>query len=246
MSPRPRIIPCLAAALAIASGAGGCSSGRYDAELAGRLEEYRFASAFAALNPEATWLPGTRVGMRLPRQLLTPVAPEQVARLVPPFVADFPVRVATYEALLESNARRSPASLTVGVVPRGERQAADVEKAILDQVRADGSFGQVSFRKGVTVAPVAGGPSAWHVLSLRGEQLFESLVADNPESKRRPGICEIWVSAEPRQDMCVVLAIRVPEDVAGMLDQPPAVLAELVARSVEIAPANPQQAPAAP
>jgi hypothetical protein len=241
MTPRPAPWSRLHFGLLVVVCGVGCSSGRYDADYAQRLTAYHADAAFAGLNRQATTLPGTRLGLRLPRQLFTPVSDEQADRLTPPFLRQFPGRVATYEAMLEANGTRLPASLTVGVVPRADRHVGDVEKAVLEQVRADESFPKVSFRKGVAIQPVAGGPATWHAISLRGEQLFEGVVAGNPESKRRPGACEIWISADPKQEFCTVLAVRVPDDVAGQLTLPPAELAELVARTVEIAP--PEAAP---
>jgi hypothetical protein len=241
MTPRPAPWSRLHSGLLAVVCGVGCSSGRYDADYAQRLVAYHADAAFAGLNRQATTLPGTRLGLRLPRQLFTPVSDEQADRLTPPFLRQFPGHVATYDAMLEANGGRLPASLTIGVVPRAERQVGDVEKAILEQVRADESFPKVAFRKGVTIQPVAGGPATWHVLSLRGEQLFGSEGADNQEPKRRPGACEIWISADPKQEFCTVLAVRVPDDVAGIVAVPPAALAELVARTVEIAP--PEAAP---
>jgi hypothetical protein len=54
------------------------------------------------------------------------------------------------------------------------------------------------------------------------------------EFKKWDGACEIWVSADPKQEFCVVIAVRVPDDVAGVLEAPPAKLAELIARTVTI------------
>lgn len=241
MTPRAAPWSCLHFGLLAVVCGVGCSSGRYDADYAQRLTAYHADAAFAGLNRQPTNLPETRIGLRLPRQLFTPVPDEAADRLTPPFLQQFPNRVATYEAMLQANGVRLPASLTIGVVPRAERQVGDVEKAILEQVRADEAFPKATFRRGVAIQPVAGGPATWHVLSLRGEQLFESEVASNQESKRWPGACEIWISADPKQEFCTVLAVRVPDDVAGMLAVPPAALAELVARTVEIAP--PEAAP---
>lgn len=235
---RPRAMPGsrVSTALLCLVASVGCSTGRYDEAYGERLRAYRADAAFAGLNRQATTLAGTRVALRLPRQIFTAVPDDAAERLTPPYVRQFPGRVATYEAMLDARGVRSPVSLTVGVVPRGERQVGDVEKAILEQVRADEAFPKAAFRRGVAIQPVAGGPATWHVLSLRGDQVFERMVAGNPESKRTPGLCEIWISAEPKQEFCTVLAVRVPEDVAGMLAVPPAELIELVARTVEIAP----------
>ena len=84
------------------------------------------------------------------------------------------------------------------------------------------------------MANVAGGPAVWDVLALKGKQEFESDTAGSVEFKKWDGACEIWVSADPKQEFCVVIAVRVPDDVAEALEAPPAKLAELIARTVTI------------
>jgi hypothetical protein len=93
---------------------------------------------------------------------------------------------------------------------------------------------------------VAGGPAIWDVLSLSGQQEFESTVAGNPDYKKWPGRCEIWVSADPKQEACTVLALRVPDDVANQLQVPVPEMIELVARTVEPVAAPAEEPPAEP
>ena len=70
------------------------------------------------------------------------------------------------------------------------------------------------------------------MLTLEGDQPFELVDSGNPVEKRLPGVSEIWVSAEPKQKSCVVLAWRVPAEVAAGI--PLASLAPLTARPVPI------------
>jgi hypothetical protein len=84
------------------------------------------------------------------------------------------------------------------------------------------------------------------VLTLVGPQVFESVVAGNPEYKRWDGTCEIWLSADKQQELITVLAWRVPEKAAGSLAVPLPQLAETVARTVAIVPAQPAADAAAP
>ena len=50
--------------------------------------------------------------------------------------------------------------------------------------------------------------------------------------KRLPGTTEIWLSAEPGQKACVILAWRVPDDVAASLPVPK--ISQLTARTVRL------------
>lgn len=72
------------------------------------------------------------------------------------------------------------------------------------------------------------------------------VVAGNPEYKRWDGTCEIWLSAEPEQELITILAWRVPEKVAGSLSVPLAQLAEVAARTVVITPPPDPAAAATP
>ena len=114
---------------------------------------------------------------------------------------------------------------------------ADVEKTILDQVRPDEAFHEGGVGEGAD-----GGAGCRRSRRLgravaRGAAgVREPDVAGNPEYKQWPGTCEIWVSADPKQEFCTVLALRVPVDVAAQLQARPAELVELVARTVEILP----------
>jgi hypothetical protein len=212
----------------------GCASRPYEQDYQKRVADYRGQAVFATLSTDPTEFAGGRLRLRLPSILGLPQEDDGTKiRARPPFVRDFPGYAAAYEKLLAMNTMQLPAVLTVGVVPATERRHGDVERAILEQVRRDEAFPKADWERGKTVEPVAGGPAMWDVLSLSGQQEFESLVAGNPEYKMWPGRCEIWVSADPKQEACTVLALRVPDDVANQLPVPVAEMIELVARTVE-------------
>jgi hypothetical protein len=50
------------------------------------------------------------------------------------------------------------------------------------------------------------------------------------------GTGELWVSTAADRDYCVLICVRMPNDVAGQFRNTPAQLAELMARRVEILP----------
>jgi hypothetical protein len=56
----------------------------------------------------------------------------------------------------------------------------------------------------------------------------------------------VWVSADPKQEACTVLALRVPDDVANQLQVPVPEMIELVARTVEPVAAPTEEPPAEP
>ena len=118
-------------------------------------------------------------------------------------------------------------------MPAAERRREDVKQVILEQVRRDESFRKAAWGKPRQVEDVTGQPRTWDVLTLEGEQPFELIDTGSPVEKRRPGVTEIWVSADPKQKACVVLAWRVPDEVAAAVSL--ATLAPLTARTVSIA-----------
>jgi hypothetical protein len=219
----------------------GCSSSGYDKDLAARIDAYRSAAEFSALNTEPTPLAGGRVLVRAPRLFTAQFDdPEKEDRATPPFLRDYPGFQRAFEAQLDVPNAKLPAVLTVGIVPSAERSRDDIEADVLRQVRGEESFRGASWQKGRELPDVAGVTRKWDVLTLKGGQLFDRIIAENTESKRSDGTSQIWVSADPGQEFCTVLAWRVPEEVATAvkLDD----LAPLVARTNQIVPA---QAPVA-
>jgi len=235
MRPTCSVSTGVAVALGAVVAFGGCSAGTYDKDYASRVAAYRGEAVFAVLTKDPVG--EGRVRVRLPRQL-APMEDDDGSKIraLPPFVRTFPGHVGSQEVKLAAGNAQLPVVLSLGIVPTAVMRHADVEKTILDQVRANESFTKAAWEKGRTVEPVAGGPAVWDVLSLEGQQEFESLTAGNPEYKQWPGTCEIWVSADPKQEFCAVLALRAPVDVVAQLQARPAELVELVARTVEILP----------
>lgn len=225
---------CAATVLLVCCGPmiGGCSSSAYDREHAERFRAYGSAAEFAPLANESTALADGAVSLRLPREFRDQV--DDVKEATPAFLRDFPGFVAAYRSMRTEGGTQFPVAVVVGVVPAAERRREDVKRTILAQVRADESFQKAAWdEKPRQVQDDAGQPRAWDVLTLDGDQPFELVSAGSPVEKRQAGVTEIWVSAEPRQKACVVLAWRVPKDVAGAV--PLATLAPLTARTVAIA-----------
>ncbi len=240
----------------------GCSAARYDAKYAKRIETYRAEAPFAYLQPTPESVAG-RLELRLPREFAAvPRRGEQLdettgerkdqptdpSRLRPPFIDQFPGSADTFERRLTADNAEYAASVAIGIVPGDGKQVAAIEAAILRQVQADDAFkGGDETWESRELVPNAGGPSTWRVLSLRGPQIFEGVVATMVEFKRQPGLCEVWVSADPDQERTAVIAWRCPDAIAGSLDTPLSQLAELVARTVAIPADGPDQdADAAP
>lgn len=212
----------------------GCTSRPYEQDYQRRVADFRGSAVFASLAGNPTDFADGRLRLRLPALLGPPAEDDGTKiRARPPFVRDFPGFAAAFEKLLTANNMQLPAVLTVGVVPAAERRHPEVERAILEQVRRDESFPKVDWERGRSVEPIAGGPAVWDVLTLVGSQEYESIVAGNPDYKRWPGRCEIWVSADPKQEICTVLALRVPDDIANQLPVTVPDMIELVARTVE-------------
>lgn len=229
----------------------GCSAARYDADYSKRIETYRAEAPFAYLQQAPESIAG-KLELRLPREFgavpqrenhtdavsgESKDQPTDPSRLRPPFIDQFPGYAATFERRLTADNAEYAASVAIGIVPGDGRQVAAIEAAILSQVQADDAFkngGQAWESR--ELVPIAGGPAAWRVLSLPGPQIFEGVVASMVEFKRQPGLCEVWLSADPDQERTAVIVWRSPAALAGSLDQPISKLAALVARTVSLPP----------
>jgi hypothetical protein len=223
------------ATLALLAGCGllaaGCSSAGHDQDYAQRLNAYANATQFAPLQAEATNAAAGRLAIRLPKEFRDQI--DDRDKGTPPFLRDFPGFVAAYQVQRPVGTTQYPVSLVVGTVPAAERRREDIKQVILEQVRRDESFRKAAWGKPRQVEDVTGQPRTWDVLTLEGEQPFELIDTGSPVEKRRPGVTEIWVSADPKQKACVVLAWRVPDEVAAAVSL--ATLAPLTARTVSIA-----------
>ena len=220
--------------MAVACGAiCGCSSSAYDAAYMKRVAEHRVAGEFAALRTTATAVADGRAALRLPTVLANQLdGSETPARSVPPFLRDFPGFAGAYEAQVNAADGRFPIVLTVGVVPTAERPKEKVAEVILGQVRADEEFVKAAWRKGQSLGDESAALGKWDVLELEGPQPFQVTKADVTVEKRLPGTTAIWLSAEPGQKACVILAWRVPADVREKLPLP--AMAKLTARTVRL------------
>jgi hypothetical protein len=142
-----------------------------------------------------------------------------------------------------NNWERRPVVVTAAV-PVARRRPDDLKREIGEWIGADKAFtlGKWERRK---VTPTKDGPAEWDVISLNGPQLFEAVDATNELGDRNlDGTGELWVSASVDRDYCVLICVRMPNDVAGQFRTSPAQLAELMARRVEILP-PPAEPPAA-
>lgn len=225
----------------------GCSSGSYDRDYAARVEQYRADSEFAALSAEPTVLADGRVAMRLP-VAFTPLDAE-AAFPKPPFIGDFPGFAAAYEVKLKKkDGNEIRPVLTIGFVPTAERRHTEVEQRIQEQARNEIRLDKAEWQRGRPLQPKANGPAVWDLLTLGGEQDFETAVNGALLPLTAPATCEIGVSADPKQEFVTVIALRVPTEVADQLSLPPQQLVELMARAVEIVPVAepPAEPPAAP
>jgi len=210
----------------------GCSSGDYDAAYGTRIVGYRTAGEFARLRGTPTTV-AEIAELRLPQVLENQLDPANTATwATPPFVKDFPGLAAAYEGGFSATDGRIPVVLTVGVVPATERRKDDVEEQILRQVRKDEEFVKAAWQKGQEVVDIAGATRKWDVLELKGPQPFQIEKAEVTAEKRLPGTTEIWVSADPGQKACVILAWRVADDVAANL--PLLEISPLTARTVRL------------
>jgi len=215
----------------------GCSLGDYETEAAKGLAAYRAAAELAPLLPEPTTVLDGRVALRLPRQLTTTVdEAADASRRVPPFVKEFPGHAATYE--MRVGPTKLPVSLAMGCVTGSPARAADVERRILQQVRADAELdaAKVDWQRGRMVPAVGGEETTWDVLVVDGPQAFEIDDSGIMNRKTLPGSCRIWVSADPKQAVCTILAWRLPTEVIDRLEVPLDDLTALVARTVTIRP----------
>lgn len=222
----------------------GCWSAGYDKAYEASLDRYQAEAEFASLHAQPIAFLEEQMQVRVPKVFVKQLdGTESPPHSTPPFVRNFPGFLTAFEASINAVNIQSLALLTLGAVPAAEQTHEDVAATILTQVQEDESFPQVKWEPR-DVQSQAGTTEKWNVLELRGPQLFDQIVAGNPESKRSAGVCAIWVSAQPRQSFCTVIACRAPDGISAAV--PVAKLAELVARTVEVHPTekNPAVPPA--
>ncbi|NDC62498.1 MAG: hypothetical protein EBZ59_00570 [Planctomycetia bacterium] len=217
----------------------GCSSSGYDADLAARVDAFRTASDFSRLLPQPTTLAGGRVRLRVPRVFDRQLdGKENPQRATPPFLREYPGFDRAVEKLGDvAGGRRMAAVLTLGAIASAEKKREDIEAMVLKQVQAEAAFAKAVWRKDRELSGQDGERRRWDVLELKGLQPFDRIAGDNSaESTPSAGHCQVWVSADPKQEHCVVLTWRVPDEMAAAV--PVEELAPLVARSLEHAAAE--------
>ena len=232
--------------LAVAVLAAGCSVGRYDADYAEAVAAFEERAPFAVLRADPAKVGSGSFMLRLPAGFLPlspppppaegqPAARLDPSRLRPPFLPDFPGYDQTFERRFVVGNVEYPWSLAIGVIPSATQPRRQVEALLADKARADESFaGQKPAWEDREVVAVEGGPTAWRVLSLPGQQVFETVVAGNEEHKRRAGVCEFWLAADPDCDQQLLLAWRYPDEVVELMPVTPPQLAKTVARTVAV------------
>ena len=223
---------------------GGCFSRGYETGYSAAVERYRTASEYARLQPQPVALAGDTVKLRYPRFFTTQIDPEKDngETALPSFLRGLPGVKVAFETLIDMNGTKIPVVLTLGVVPAGEKSREEIEADILEQVRKEESFGAAQWTKTREETDFTGAAKRWDVLELKGPQSFLCDVGGKREPKGDiPAVCEIWVSAEPRQDVCTILVWRVPDQAADKF--PLAELAPLTARTLVVE--APQEAAAA-
>jgi len=226
----------------------GCFVGGYDAQYAEAIKAFEESAPFAVLRPEAAVVePGIR--LRLPEGFASlsdqpaadagqPAEKPDPSRLRPPFLPDLSGSDQTFERRFSVAGTEFPYSLAVWAIPAAKPRQA-IEGAILQAARADESFADTKPAwEDRAIVPIAGGPAAWRVLSLDGPQIFETVLAGSEAYQRHPGLCELWLSADPDRERQLLLVWRYPESVAPLLAIPPAEIAATVARTVTIEPAG--------
>jgi len=242
--PTPCHLPAAARGLVLAAGcllmAAGCFSGSYDAAHTRSLSRYRDSSDFQRLHPEPKPLAGGRLRLRVPK-IFTAEPKEK-----PPILDDVPGYCVSVQAILDAgDGAKMPALLSIWSPVDEASGLEDVKKRILTKVQAqkDPGFANPSW---ASVDEPRGGPSSWAVMALRGQQPFDRFAAGpqgEKETKSTEGATQIWVAADSTNKVCAVLMWRVPRELADQvpLDE----LTSLVARTVEMKPAEQPAAPAA-
>lgn len=229
-------------AVVVSVAAAGCSASRYDADYAARIAAFRADAEFAELEDAPRELAEGRVLVRLPMKFAAAADESRMPSLL--FLRGLPEATVFNASLYgPNNWERRPVVVTAAV-PVARRRPDDLKREIGEWIGADKAFtlGKWERRK---VTPTKDGPAEWDVIALDGPQLFEAVDATNELGDRNlDGTGQLWVSAAADRDYCVLICVRMPNDVAGQFRTSPAQLAELMARRVEILP-PPAEPPAA-
>lgn len=221
-------------AMVVSLAAAGCSASRYDADYATRITAFRADAEFAELEPAPRELAAGRVLVRLPMKFAAAADESRLPSLL--FLRGLSEATVFNASLYGPNNWERRPVVVMAAVPVTRRRPDDLKREIGEWIGADKAFtlGKWDRRK---VVPTKGGPAEWDVIALNGPQLFEAVDGTNELGDRNlDGAGELWVSAAADRDYCVLICVRMPNDVAGQFRTSPAQLAELMARCVEILP----------
>lgn len=221
----------------------GCSVSAYDTDYKARVAAFLGDAAFAELDSTPREFADGRVRVHLPTNFDT--VEEESRPVSLSFLRNLEEATAFNAKLFtQTNMERRPV-VVVAAVPTARRKPDDLKREITEWINQDGTFRGREW-KSVKVEATKGGPAEWEVLSLDGEQAFEATTAgvDGLVDQAMQGSGSVWLSTAADRDFCVVVAIRMPDEVAGQFRTASAQLAELMARRVEITPLAALDAPA--
>lgn len=225
-------------AMVVSVVAAGCSASRYDADYATRIAAFRADAEFAELDAIPRELAGGRVRVNFPMKFVT-VEDESSRKTSLGLLKGIDDAVIFNTTLKGTNGVESCPVVVAAAVPTTKRRSDDLRREIDGWMKQDDQFKNLKWDLSKKVAASKGGPSEWAVLKLDGDQDFEAVVpagSTSLEEQRMKGAGEIWVSASADRDYCVLICVRMPNDVASQFRTSPAQLAELMARRVEILP----------
>lgn len=232
----------LVVAAVVSAGAAGCSASRYDADYTARIAAFRADAEFAELDDAPRELAEGRVLVRLPMKFAAAEDESRIPSLL--FLRGLPEAMVFNASLVGPNNWERRPVVVAAAVPVARRRPDDLKREVGEWIGADGAFKLGKWERR-TVTPTKGGPAEWDVLSLDGPQLFEAVDGTNELGDRSlDGTGSLWVSAAADRDYCVLVCVRIPNDVAGQFRTTAAELASLMARRVEILP-PPAEEPAA-
>lgn len=224
----------------------GCSASKYDQDYKARIAAFRGDAVFADFDPKPRELADGRVLVHLPLKFAAADDDSRQPSLL--FLRPLEEAAVFTAELSANNVTRRPV-LVVAAVPTARRKPDALKQEVAGWVSADGAFKQPKWERR-TIAPAKGGPAEWDVISLDGEQAFETVVQGGPngpeiQDQKAKGFGELWISTAADRDFCVLVAVRVPEELVGQFRYTPAQLADLIARRVEILPPPADEAAAA-
>lgn len=230
---------CTAALFVLLPLVTGCGVSSYDADYKARVAAFLGEAAFAELDPAPREFADGRVRVHLPIKF-EPVDEESRPTSLA-FLRNLEEATAFNTTLFNATKLERRPVVAVAAVPTSRRRPDDLKREISEWIEQDGAFrGRTWERRKVEAAH--GGPAEWDVLSLDGEQGFEATTLEARNEKGEPMIVDqvlkgsgaVWLSAAADREYCVIFSIRMPDEVADQFQTPPATLAELMARRVEI------------